>query len=315
MLLIDSEGKKQWDFRGKEPLQTVFYEVDQNKDGRFEYLTCSRNFLYHINANGELQSKPVKLPEPAISNIVVFDYDSKRDYRILYVGADNKIYNITFNGTELPDWQKPLVNGPGNISFSRTNGRDYLIYHSGNQYKIFDRRGKERIKTDNNIAISNNSIIAENKTNSKGIFVTSSKNGELIYLNQTGIVTKSSFGNFSNDPWFIYSDFDSDGSLDFIFTDKNRIAIYNRMKELIAEIPGTYSKPFLYSASTNDTWLFSRNLKTNEIISLHHRKKAIGINSIHSDTDPVVFNPGGSSKELLLTSLKGKLIFTSLEGL
>jgi len=315
LTVVDSEGKKQWHFKGKEPLLPFVNEVDQNKDGRIEYLAGSRNFLYHIDSKGELISKPTKLPEPAAGSFSVLDYDSKRDYRILYVGTDNKIYNLTFNGTELPDWQKPSVTGKGEISFIRTNGRDYLIYHSGNSLKIFDRRGKERIKTDKSLNISNNTVIAENKTNSKGIFLGSSKSGELTYINQSGIISSSSFGSFNNDPHFNYFDFDSDGSMDFIFTDKSRIAVYNRMKELIAEKKGNYTKPFIYSASGNDTWIFARNQKTNEIVSINNKKRALGISSIYSDSDPLVFNPGGSDQELLVTSLKGKLILTPLKEL
>ncbi|HLN54114.1 MAG TPA: hypothetical protein VK212_10435 [Lentimicrobium sp.] len=316
LLLVNSDGRKLWRYRGTEALLPSVCEIDQNKDGKPEYLLSSRSFLYHIDTKGNLIEKnPVKLPRQAKGNISVFDYDAKKEYRILYVASDNKIYNVTTKGIELPDWQKPSVDGNGTITFSRTNGRDYIIYHNEKQIKIFDRRGKERIKVAKGINFSKNSSISENKTNSKGIFISSSNKGELIYINQSGTHSKTSFGFFSNDPWFKYYDFDSDGSMDYIFVDKNKITVFNRMKEVITEKKGWFGNPYIYASSSIDNWLFARDNNTNEVIALHNKGKKLDMNSLHSDTDPFVFNPGGSNKELLVTTKKEKLILTSLDRL
>lgn len=314
--LIDSEGSKLFRFNGKETLLPCINEVDANKDGKSEYIVASRNFLYHIDSRGDLvESHPIKLQNPIERYFSVFDYDSKKDYRILYVGTDDKIYNITLKGTELPDWQKPSVVGSGKITFCRTNGRDYIIYQYENQIKIFDRRGKERIKVSNSVKLSKNSTIAENKTNSKGIFLGTSQNGELVYINEQGMISKSSFGNFTNDPWFNYYDFDADGSMDFIFADKNRVSVYNRLKEPIIDRKGNFSTPYIYSSSSKDKWLFVRNNKTKEIIAIHNKGKSINTGSLFSDTNPIVFNPGGSKEEILVTTKKGKVVLTPLEKL
>ncbi len=316
LIIVDSDGKKQLSFKPKEPLITKVEVIDLNNDGRYEYLVASKDFLYHLDSKGKITGAgPIKLPSPLKGAFSVFDYDSKSDYRVLYVGIDNKIYNVTIKGTELPDWRKPSVSGAGKISFHRTNGRDYLIYQHDNQIKIFDRRGRERIELNKEILISKNSKIYQNKTNSKGIFLSSSKKGELLYINQDGKISKTVFGDFNDDPYFTYYDFDADGSMDFIYTDHSKIIIYNRLKEVITSKKGNYGNPFFYASSSTDNWLFTREVKSKEVIALHNKGKALNMSPLHSDTDPIVFNPGGSKKEVLVTSQKDKLVLTFLENI
>lgn len=318
--MYDYQGKLLWNFKASGPPSSKIMEVDYHKNGKIHYLVATKQKLHIIDQKGdEVKDSPIKLPATASGEISIFDYDKKKDYRLLYTATNNQIYNITLKGLELPDWQKPKVTGNGSISFQRTNGKDYLIYkYNGESVRIFDRRGRERIKVDDQFSFSSRSSLYENKTNSKGIFITLSKTGELTYINKDGVISKSTFGRFDNNPWFCYYDYDNDGSMDFIFAGKDRLIAYNKMKEVITSksLPNAmFGTPFIYSSSSKDTWIFVRNTKNKEIFGLHNSGKIWTDKSIKSDTDPIVFNPGGSVKEVLITTSKGKLVLTSLDRL
>jgi len=295
--VFDHTGKELWKFECPEDVNGKILEADIQKNGKINYLLIGRKHLYILNQQGEqVAGSPVKLPKAAAGGASLVDYDNRKDYRLLYVATDDRIYNITLKGRELPDWQKPVVSGDGVITFHRLEGKDYLVYQdSDKQLRIYDRRGKERIKMDQSFAVSANTSLFENKTNSKGSFLTVTPAGELAYLNREGKVSKSSFGTFGRNPWFTYTDFNADGSMDFIFSGSNRITAFTKMKDVIAEktiSKGTFGTPFIYLSSAKDKWIFARNTATGQVIGFNNKGKDYPGNII-SETDPVIFNPGG----------------------
>lgn len=318
LLIYNYEGKLLWEYKMSGKPSSNIREVDFKKNGKMHYVVASGKKLYIIDPDGkEVTGSPFKLPGAVSGEISLFDYDNRKDYRLLYVGTDHLIYNTTLKGEELPDWIKPKVNGYGTISFIRTGGKDYLVYKSaGNEIKIFDRRGKERIKVKDAPLISKNSTVFENKTNSKGIFIFAGKSGQIGYISSNGLISNTTFDKF-NDPWFAYNDFNNDGSYDFLFSEGNRIVCYNRVKEIIMSKTidkAKFGVPFIYSSSPREKWVFVRDINSSKIIGLHSGGKTMEL-KIKSDTDPVVFNPGGSLKEVLVTTRKGKVQLTELEGL
>ncbi len=317
--LLDNRGNKVWDYNAQGPIISKISEIDYYRNGRTQYLFSTNNKLIIIDQEGkEIKESPVRLPKAAKSEISVFDYDNKKEYRILYVGTDNRIYNITIQGLELPDWRKPVVSGQGKIEFHRTHGKDYITYKNiDGSIRIYDRRGKERIKVDLDLKLSKQTKLFSNTTNSKGIFISVSEKGELIYIDGNGKISKSNFGKFTNNPWFTYEDFDSDGSKDFIFAEDEQIIAFNRLKEKIAAIntKGKFGVPFVYASSSQDVWIFARNTKTNEITGINNKGKIYKGLSIKSNSDPIIFNPGGSMKEIMVTTRDNKLVLTELEGL
>lgn len=316
--MYDKTGKLLWSFKLKEQALGTIHEVDYYRNGKQYYLVPTKNFIHIIDSKGkENAGSPLKLPAPALGKISVFDYDNNKDYRILYVSTKYNIYNLTIKGIELPDWHKPAIKAEGEISFLRSNSKDYIIYRSSEgEIKIFDRRGRERVKVNKNLIASVNTDIFENRTNSKGIFMAATKEGNLVYINNSGVISTSSFGDIGANPWFTYLDFDADGSMDFIFTAGNKLSIFSRMKEpIIVEklSKGNFSKPFIYNSSSKIKWIFSRNVNTGEVIGFNNKGKSFSTNSVLSDSDPVAFNPGGSMKEILVTAKGGKLILTPFD--
>ncbi|MGE5317255.1 MAG: hypothetical protein ACM3ME_04610 [Chloroflexota bacterium] len=317
--IYDHTGGLLWTFDCKESTFEKLLEADYNRNGRTNYLITTKNKLYILDTEGnEIKGSPVRLPETATGGFSLIDYENNRDYRLLYVGSDEKLYNITLKGKELPDWQKPKVSGTGYVSFVRSGGKDYLVYqYEDKVLRVFDRRGRERLKFNNKFTISPKAQIYPNKTNSKGVLLTVNASGEMVYISDQGTLSKSSFGRFGTSTWFTYTDFNADGVMDFIFAKNNRIVAYTKMKSVIADRvlkKGTFGTPVVYSSSTKDRWIFARNIETDEVTGFNNKGKSYPV-SIKSESDPIIFNPGGSLKEIMLTSKNGKLIITELGDL
>ncbi|WP_367327740.1 hypothetical protein [Lentimicrobium sp.] len=317
--MYDAKGDFKWSFQCRGDISGDIYQADYQKNGQRHYLIFTESHMHILDRKGkEIKASPVTLPGKAGSAVALFDYDRKRDYRVIFGGHDNLIHNITLKGEPLPDWQKPRLSRlAGRAEFFRTGGRDYLAFTTGEgRLLITDRRGRERISIPANFRKSNRAELFENKTNSKGIFLTASEDGRLTYITEKGVISYSSFGDFGNHPWFHYTDFDGDGSYDFIFAGNDRISIFSRMKNAIATIDvkdGQLGKPFLYTALSGERWLAVRNKKSNRIILLSSRGSAKELDNLSSETDPVIFNPGGRRKEVLVTTSKGKLILTPIQ--
>jgi hypothetical protein len=312
-------GNKLWSYVFKEVPLAWVSEIGLNQQKGKYFLVVSGKLLHIIDQNGrELKNSPVKLPVEPTGNIAVFDYDRTKEYRLLYQGEDNAIYNVTIDGKELSDWQKPRLNDRLSYppQFFRTGGKDYLVFaDTRGKIIITDRRGRNRIKIDDGFRKSGNAGIFENRTNNKGIFLTASANGNLAYIDINGKTSESRFGDFGQNPWFDYRDFNGDGDNEFIFCGNGKVEVFTKMKKTIASgsLPGArFSKPFIYS-SPKQSWLAVRDQKSGKVLVLNSKNQLFNDIAILSDTDPVIFVNVDEKKPVLLTTLGGKMIFTLLE--
>jgi len=313
---IAPDGQTLWTFTcNGEPSGEV---IKIHPKGSARYLIATGSHLHILDLKGkELKSSPIKAPSGIKGNISVFDYDHKGEYRILYAGKDNKIHNITLEGKELPDWQKPEISGKlVSLKFFRTAGRDYILYtDSKGRIGIVDRRGRTRLKVNDNVRISTGSDVFENSTNNKGIFLMASESGNLAYIDSNGNITESRFGEHGRNPWFEYADFNNDGNKDFIFCGNGLITVYSRMKKVIASASrknADFSKPFIYR-SQNECWLVVRDRKNGKILVFNQDNKTFGDASLTSDCDPVIIKRNNEKKPVLVTVKKGKTVFTILK--
>ena len=317
--VFDDNAKLIWQFKCKGTPSGDIFEVILPETGKRHYVVVTDTHFHLLTLNGkEVKSSPFKLPGGNAGHASLFDYDRKRDYRLIYPGKDGKIYNITLQGRELPDWNKPAL---GNLIkepvFWRTTGKDYLIFSNvEGKLTITDRRGRTRISVPDVFRQSVQADIFENKTNSKGLFLTASKDGMLAYITAEGIISYSEFGDFGVNPWFSYTDFDRDNSMDFLFVGKGKIGIYSRMKKEIAAYQwkgAEYGQPFIYSPSSGDQWMAIREKPSGDIIFFRGKGKKALVMKLRSQCDPVIFNPGGRKPEILVTISDGKPVFTEIK--
>jgi hypothetical protein len=235
MYLVSPDGEIYWKKQiSEEPMGEVF-AVDFYKNGRIQYLFNTQNYLHLIDRNGDnVANYPVKLRSQATNGISLFDYSNKRDYRILINGADKITYNYDIGGREVDGWQKPRSQEivTKNVERLVANGRDYIIITDvkGN-IRIVDRQGRTRISPRGNIDKALHSDFYVNRTNSRGILLTTNRSGKLLYVASNGSLATTDFGSFSPEHFFLYEDFNRNSSVDFIYLDGNKLLIFDRFRK------------------------------------------------------------------------------------
>ncbi|RLD87770.1 MAG: hypothetical protein DRJ09_09645 [Bacteroidetes bacterium] len=286
--LVRHDGVILWKNRlSGQPVSDV-YQVDYFKNGKIQYLFNTPEYIYLFDKNGKpVKQYPIKINPSATNGLNVFDYNKKRDYRILLAQSDKRIYNYYINGRKVKGWNNfkmaDIVIKP--VQHLIANHKDYLIVTDiNNHVKIVSRKGKERIKIKGKLNKASNSNFYVNKTNSKGLFITTTTSGKLVYISASGRLRYTDFGKFSPDHFFLYDDFNSDGIPDFIYVDKNKLTVFNRFKKVL----------FNYT--------FDSNIAIKPaFFKLSNRKKVLGIVS-DSERSIYLFDKNGNisiSKELI----------------
>ena len=139
---INEKGDIVWSQSIREPIISKTFSVDYFKNGKWQYLFNTSNFLYLIDINGNAVSDyPIQLNATASNGIQVLDYNNKKDYRIIIACANGELYNYEINGRLLKDWnaentRKEIVKP---LTHLITNKKDYLIFEAK---KLNIKRGK-----------------------------------------------------------------------------------------------------------------------------------------------------------------------------
>ncbi len=294
MYLIDPTGKILWTRRLPELPMSSIYPIDYYKNRKIQYLFNTKNYLFLIDRKGNyVANYPIAIHPHATNGISVFDYTRQKDYRILLAQADKRVYNYQINGNEVKGWRKPQMPALITQQVVRllTRRKDYIIINDDkNHVKIVNRRGQQRIylKAPVNKALHSGYFI--NRTNNKGIILTTNTTGKLVYIAANGKLQFTDFGHFSAGHYFLYDDFNGDGNKDFIFVDKNRLKVFDRFKKLL----------FSYT--------FKENITIQpEFFSLGDRQRVLGIVASKEKTIYLFDNKGNI---LINRGLTGETPFT-----
>jgi hypothetical protein len=125
-----------------------------------------------------------------------------------------------------------------------------------------------------NLRISVNNSFYVNKTNRKGLFLTTDPTGKILYFQESGRTSEATFNIFSNNHTFLYEDLNNDGTYEFIFYDRNKLYIYNKFYKLIysytfrrdltvtpfiIDLPGGEKRIAAVSGPANEIYLFGSN--------------------------------------------------------
>ncbi|PLX11430.1 MAG: hypothetical protein C0598_08205, partial [Marinilabiliales bacterium] len=235
--LISNDGQLMWKKKIDNIPEGEIHQVDFYKNGKIQYLFNTADYVYLIDKNGDyLKGYPKKLNPAATNPLNVFDYNNRRDYRVLISQADKKTYNYDIKGYAIKGWNEPHTQNIVNETVKRVvaNGKDYIIITDiDNITTIVNRRGKERIKIKGKFRKARNSNFYVNRTNSKGIILTTDESGKLSYIKSNGRLASTDFGNFSENHFFLYEDFNEDNSVDFIFVDGRELKVFDKFKKLL----------------------------------------------------------------------------------
>jgi len=256
MYLINEQGDIVWKKQLEElPMSDVF-EVDYYKNGKIQYLFNTENYLHLIDLTGNMvKGYPVQLNSSATAGLSLIDYNANKDYRILIPTENGKIYNYKKDGSLLKGWKskntRRTIIKP--ISHVVANSKDYLIAEADNgNILMFNRKGEVRLEIRKSFSNALGSNIFANRTNSKGMMVTTDTEGKFIYIPEKGKVKTTDFGTFSKEHYFIYTDFTGNGNYDFIYLDGQALTVYDKFKKSILSYVFEHpiqSKPKVFTVS------------------------------------------------------------------
>ena len=237
MYLVSTDGQIMWKKRIDALPESDIFEVDYYKNRKIQYLFNTRDFIYLIDKNGEnVANYPRKLNPSATNGLNLFDYNKKRDYRLMLALSDKRIYNYKLDGKQVKGWVKPRTNDLVIDPVQRlvANKKDYIIINdANNDLSIVNRKGNTRIKLKQYPEKAKYSLFYINKTNSKGIILSTDVKGKLFYISTQGEINYTDFGDYSPSHFFLYEDFNGDGAIDFIYVDGNDLKVFDRFKNVL----------------------------------------------------------------------------------
>ncbi|MDU8885394.1 ribonuclease HII [Yeosuana sp. MJ-SS3] len=233
LYLISNKGKILWKKRINGQVLGKIEQIDIYKNGRLQLLFATPHRIYLIDRNGnDVAPFPSNFNDEITQPLSVFDYDNKKNYRLLVTQGKNVImYNAlarVVKGFTFKSAKSEIIQQPQHF---RIGSKDYIVIKTDDQLYILNRTGKARInpKTSNNYS-DQLVYIYKNK------FTTTSKDGQLISIDEKGNVTSQNL-NISE----LHS---------IDATSKTLVAQYEnklRIKDRIVELDyGTYSKPKIF---------------------------------------------------------------------
>jgi hypothetical protein len=278
LYLIDSAGNISWKvaISGK-PLglpQEIYLKGADSSC----FLFNTESQLHLIHSDGKyIAGYPVKLPDRAMGSLTLSDMGKNKEVRIFIPLSDKKVHAFGIDGKTIFNWPDPGLNEGINqpVQVLHSGNKDFIFITGKNGHLLVtDRKGRPLMKSGKNVRVSVNNKFYVNKTNRKGLFLTTDPTGKVLYFQESGRTSEATFNIFSNSHVFLYEDLNNDGSCEFIFYDHNRIYFYNRFYKLIysyifrrditvtpfvIELPGGKKRIAAVSGSANEIYLFGIN--------------------------------------------------------
>lgn len=183
LYLIATDGKVIWKKALKGRVLGRIEQIDMYKNGNLQLAFATTNRVYVLDKNGkDVSPFPYKFEKGITQPLSVFDYDNKRDYRLLIIQGKN---SLMYSGKGKIVTGFTYNNAQSNINTQpkhfRIGKKDYIVFVQGNELEILDRVGKTRINVKNNVSFSGNEIfLYDNK------FTTTTDKGDLIQIDENG---------------------------------------------------------------------------------------------------------------------------------
>lgn len=191
LYLISNKGEILWKKKLEGAVLGRVHQVDIFKNGRLQLAFATPNRLYVIDRNGkDVGAFPLKFGDAITQPLSVFDYDNKRDYRLVVTQGKNILmYNLEGKIVKGFDFDKTagqIVTQPEHI---RIGSKDYIVVKTKEKLYILDRRGGTRVSPKNSSTYSNEPVFLYN-----GNFATTTQSGILWTVDQKGNTASQNIG-------------------------------------------------------------------------------------------------------------------------
>ena len=225
-------------------------QIDIYKNGRLQLAFATSKRVYVLDRNGkDVTPFPLKFNDDITQPLSVFDYDNKKDYRLLVTqGKSLLMYDVSgkiVKGFTYKSAPNTITKQPKHF---RIGKRDYIVFAYGNTMEIIDRVGKPRVKVNENINFSDNEIYLYDNT-----FTTTSTDGNLIKVGENGQVSKENLKLIENH-------FTTTTSKTLVTLSENKLNIKSKKVELSF---GDYTAPKIYYLN-DKIYIATTDLQTNK---------------------------------------------------
>lgn len=183
LYLISNKGKILWKKQLQGEVLGHIEQIDIYKNGKLQLAFATPHRVYVIDRNGnDVSPFPKKFNDKITQPLSVFDYDKKKNYRLLV--TQNKsvfMYNVSakiVNGFTFKSANSTIISRPKHF---RMRGKDYLVFKTANKLYILDRTGKTRVIPKRSNNYSNQQVYLYNNK-----FTTTTQNGRLINVDTKG---------------------------------------------------------------------------------------------------------------------------------
>lgn len=186
LYLISSTGNVLWKKELQGKILGKIEQIDMYRNGRLQLAFVTPNRLYVLDRNGNNVSPfPHKFNDDITQPLSVFDYDKRKNYRLLVTQGKNLLmydakgksvtgFNYVNNGSKITTQPKHF----------RIGSKDYIAMAAGETLKILNRQGKVRINVNDKIRFSDNELyLYKNK------FTATNTLGQLVQVDTRGNLT------------------------------------------------------------------------------------------------------------------------------
>ncbi|WP_323786822.1 ribonuclease HII [Psychroserpens sp.] len=186
LYLISNQGKIFWKKQLDGRILGNIEQIDMYKNGRLQLVFATESKLYVLDRNGKNVSPfPLRFNDKITQPISVFDYDKKRNYRLMLTQGKNILMydqkGKIVSGFKYKSAKNNITTQPKHFRVSR---KDYIVFADGNTMEVLDRVGKRRVSVKEKIDFSENEIYLYHNN-----FTTSNSSGELLEVNQKGKIS------------------------------------------------------------------------------------------------------------------------------
>ncbi|EDP72217.1 hypothetical protein FBALC1_13987 [Flavobacteriales bacterium ALC-1] len=183
LYLISSSGNVLWKKQLQGKILGKIEQIDMYKNGRLQLAFVTKNHIYVLDRNGNNVSPfPKKFSDAITQPLAVFDYDKRKDYRLLVTQGKNLLmYNSkgeSITGFNYKNNGSTITTQPKHF---RIGSKDYIAFAAGETLKILNRQGNIRVNVKDKIRFSENELyLYQNK------FTTTNTLGQLVQINTKG---------------------------------------------------------------------------------------------------------------------------------
>lgn len=232
---LDNAGKINWTQQIDGNSLGDIQPIDLYKNGKQQYFFNTNNKIYIVDKLGRFaENYPLTLKSTSNSNISLIDFDKNRTYSYIFPNAERIIQCIDEKGKPVIGWKafKTQDYVYKALKYAQIGGVFVLICQDkSNNIYLLDRHGKKIAQTKSKVKLSanNNFYLANYKGTAN--FVTTTANGEVLFINNKAEIETMKLRNFSETHYFLCADINNDQKNEFIFGDNNTLYVYNNDKK------------------------------------------------------------------------------------